>query len=137
MIIGIGSDIIDIRRVEKLMKTQGARFESRTFTPAERKKAAGKEKAGTKAVAGTYAKRFAAKEAAAKALGTGIGRQAALQDIEVTNLASGAPALTLRGDALKRLTSLTPRGHKARLLLTLADEYPYALAFVIITAERN
>jgi len=130
MIIGIGSDIIDIRRIEKLLQKQGARFIARTFTAAEKKKAASRQN-----MAATYAKRFAAKEATAKALGCGIGEHAGLKEIEITNAASGAPRITLSGNAKKRLASLTPRGKKARILLTLADEYPYALATVILVAE--
>jgi holo-[acyl-carrier protein] synthase len=135
MILGFGSDIVDIRRIEAALKKQGVRFETRVFTPTERKKAATRKKAGAKIVAATYAKRFAAKEAAAKALGCGIGKHLSFQDIEIGNTVSQAPKLTLSGNGAKWLTSLTPRGHKARLLVTLADEYPYAIALVMIVAE--
>lgn len=135
MIIGFGSDIVDIRRIEAALKKQGAKFEARVFTPAERKKATSRTKAGTKIVAATYAKRFAAKEAVAKALSTGIGEHISFQDIEITNAKNGAPKCKLTGSGAKLLASLTPRNHKPRLILTLADEYPYALALVMIVAE--
>jgi holo-[acyl-carrier protein] synthase len=131
MIIGIGSDILDIRRIEATLEKSGARFVARTFTSKEQKKAESRKASR----AATYAKRFAAKEACAKALGCGIGKQAGLKDIEIGNENSGEPRITLKGAALKTLKSLTPRGHNARVLLTLSDEYPYALAFVMIVAE--
>jgi holo-[acyl-carrier protein] synthase len=131
MILGIGSDIIDIHRIETLLATQGTRFIARTFTAAEQKKAASRKQTQ----AATYAKRFAAKEAAAKALGSGIGKNCGLKDIEIGNTQHGAPTITLSGAAKKTLASLTPHGKKARVLLTLADDYPYALAFVMIVAE--
>lgn len=127
MILGLGSDIVDIRRIEAMLAKQGARFENKIFTAKEREKA--KNRKVTKAE--TYAKRFAAKEACIKALAT---RDIAWHDMEITNLKSGAPKITLRGGALKRLKKMTPRRKKATLLLTLADEYPYALAMVMITA---
>ncbi len=126
MIIGLGNDIVDIRRIEKALKSQGARFEKKIFTEAERKKA-NSRKAN---VAATYAKRYAAKEACIKALAT---RDIAWHDMEITNLENGAPKIALRGGALRQLKKMTPRGKKAQLLLSLADEYPYALASVIIT----
>lgn len=128
MIIGIGTDITDIRRIKKLLEKSGARFEEKIFTAGERKKARSR-KAG---MAATYAKRFAAKEACIKALST---RHIAWHDMEVSNLENGAPTLALKGDALKQLKKLTPRGKKARILLSLSDEYPYALAWVIVVAE--
>lgn len=131
MILGIGADIVDIRRIERLLKRQRARFETRTFTEAEQKTAR-RRKAGA---AAAYAKRFAAKEACAKALGCGIGAGAGLTEIEVENDARGAPVIRLSGAAKKTLASLTPRGMKARALVTLADEPPYALAWVMIVAE--
>ena len=134
MIIAIGNDLVDIRRIEKALKQYGTQFEEKIFTAEERKKARGRKKGGIKIVAATYAKRFAAKEACAKALG---GRGMAWHDIEVTNLKNGAPALKLSGGALKQLKALTPKGAKARVLVALADEYPFALAHVMITAEYD
>lgn len=125
MIIGLGSDIVDIRRIEKALRKQGARFEKKIFTRAEREKAASRKALKAE----TYAKRFAAKEACVKALAT---RKLAWHDMEITNEKNGAPKITLSGEALKRLKKITPRGMKAKLLLTLADEYPYALAMVMI-----
>jgi holo-[acyl-carrier protein] synthase len=133
MILGIGSDILDIRRIEATLKKQAARFIARSFTDSEQKKAESRKKTR----AATYAKRFAAKEATAKALGCGIGKNARLTEIEIGNEDNGEPTITLSGAALKTLESLTPRGHKARVLLTLSDEYPYALAFVMIVAEAK
>lgn len=126
MILGIGSDLVDIRRIEKALKSQGARFEKKIFTAAERKKAESRKV--TKAA--TYAKRFAAKEACIKALST---RKIAWHDMEITNAKNGAPKLALSGEAKKSLAKITPRGKKASLQLTMADEYPYALAVVVIT----
>jgi holo-[acyl-carrier protein] synthase len=136
MILGIGNDLIDIRRIEKLLAAQGARFEKKIFTESERVKAASRKKAGAKAIAATYAKRFAAKEACAKALGCGIGKDVAWHDMEVTSLKSGAPTLTLRGNARKKLAAMTPKGSTARLLLALTDEYPFALAQVVIVTDE-
>lgn len=135
MILGIGTDIIDIRRIESLLEKQGARFENRAFTKAEQEKAKSRGGAGKKNIAATYAKRFAAKEAAAKALGCGIGKHAEFKDIVISNAKNGAPVITLSGAAKKTLEKLSPRGKKARILLTLADEYPYATAWVIIVAD--
>ena len=129
MIIGIGSDLIDIRRVEKVIDRHGERFLSRIFTDAERARAERR----TKSVE-TYAKRFAAKEACSKALGTGIRRGVWWRDMGVVNLPGGKPTLQLTGGALKRLQALTPPGCEAHIDLTITDEYPMALAYVIISA---
>lgn len=134
MIIGTGSDITDIRRIENTLEQFGARFENRVFTEGERKKAKSRKGAGIKVIAGTYAKRFAAKEACAKALGTGMRRGTYWKDMEVVNLPSGAPTMKLTGNALERLNGMTPKGAKAVIHLSLSDEYPYAQAHVIIEA---
>jgi holo-[acyl-carrier protein] synthase len=132
MILGLGSDICDIRRIERAMERFGARFLARVFTETERAKA--DRRSGTSR-AGTYAKRFAAKEACSKALGTGFARGVFMSDLRVVNLASGQPTLHLHGAAATRLADLTPPGHVARVDLTMTDEYPYAYAQVIISAE--
>ncbi len=134
MIIGLGSDMTDIRRIEKSLERFGARFENRLFTPVEQKKARSREKAGAQTVAATYAKRFAAKEACSKALGTGLRMGVRWREMEVVNQPSGAPGLKLSGTALARLQSITPKGMAAHIHLTLTDEYPYAQAQVIIEA---
>jgi holo-[acyl-carrier protein] synthase len=130
MIIGIGSDLIDIRRIEKVIARHGERFISRIFTDVERAKA---ERRARTAI-DTYAKRFAAKEACSKALGTGIRRGVWWRDMGVVNLPGGRPTLKLTGGALARLESLTPPDHEARIDLTITDEYPIAQAFVVISA---
>jgi len=130
MILGIGSDLIDIRRVEKVVERHGERFISRIFTEIERAKA--ERRART--TVDTYAKRFAAKEACSKALGTGIRQGVWWRDMGVVNLPGGRPTMKLTGGALKRLESLTPPGHEARIDLTITDEYPIAQAFVVISA---
>lgn len=132
MIIGIGSDLIDIRRVEKVMARYEARFIARCFTDVERAKAERRRGAGTHIA--TYAKRFAAKEACSKALGTGFSQGVFMRDIGVVNDPSGAPSLALTGGALKRLQALLPPGKQARISLTLTDEPPLAEALVIIEA---
>jgi holo-[acyl-carrier protein] synthase len=129
MIIGIGSDLIDIRRVEKVIERHGERFLARVFTSTERAKAARRWSA-----APTLAKRFAAKEACAKALGTGMRDGVFWRDMGVVNLPSGQPTMRLTGGALARLQAITPAGHEARIALTLSDEGPMAQAFVIISA---
>ena len=129
MIIGIGSDLTDISRIEKTLARYGARFIQRIFTPTEQAKAARRS-----TPAPTYAKRFAAKEACAKALGTGFNRGVYWRDIGVVNLPSGAPTLALTGGALERLQAITPAGMKAHIHLSLTDDHPYAQAFVIIEA---
>lgn len=128
MIIGIGSDITDIRRVEKVIEKHGERFLSRIFTEVERAKAERRKNRVE-----TYAKRFAAKEACAKALGTGIRQGIWWRDMGVVNLPSGRPTMKLTGGALKRLEALIPEGHDARIDLTITDEYPLAQAFVVIS----
>jgi holo-[acyl-carrier protein] synthase len=129
MIIGIGSDIIDARRIAKTIERFGDKFLARIFTPAERAKAQGRRRAIE-----TYAKRYAAKEACAKALGTGFRRGVFWRDMGVVNLPSGRPTMKLTGGALARLQSITPAGCEARIDLSLTDEGPTAQAIVIITA---
>lgn len=131
MILGLGSDICDIRRIEKALERHGERFTQRVFSEAERARADRREHSR----ASSYAKRFAAKEACAKALGTGFAEGVFQSDLRVINLPSGAPTLSLHGGAAARLVALTPPGHEARIHLTLTDEYPYAYAQVIISAE--
>jgi holo-[acyl-carrier protein] synthase len=131
MIIGIGSDILDIRRIERTIERHGDRFLERIFTPAERAKA---EKRTERIRAATYAKRFAAKEAASKALGTGFRAGVFWRDLGVVNLPSGQPTLRLTGGAAERLKAITPAGHGAVIALTMTDEFPYAQAMVVITA---
>lgn len=132
MILGSGIDMVDVRRIESLLADAGERFVARIFTPRERLTCdARKERAAS------YAKRFAAKEACAKALGCGIGQDALFADIEVVNDERGAPALVLHGAASKRLQEITPPGHQARLFLALTDEIPYAVAQVMIEARKK
>ena len=131
MIIGLGSDVIDIRRMERTIGKYGERFIERIFTPVERAKA---EKRTERIRTATYAKRFAAKEAAAKALGTGFRAGVFWRDLGVVNLPSGQPTLRLTGGAAERLRAITPPGHAAQIALTMTDEYPYAQAVVVITA---
>ena len=132
MILGLGSDICDIRRIESAIKRHGDRFIQRIFTSAERAKAASRTE---RIQAATYAKRFAAKEAAAKALGTGFRRGVFFSDLGVVNLPSGQPTLRMTGGAATRLAAITPAGMVAAVALTMTDEYPYAFAQVIISAE--
>jgi len=129
MIIGIGSDLANIERIGATLEKYGARFVQRVFTPAERAKASKRAN-----VAATYAKRFAAKEACAKALGVGIGKAVAFRDMGVVNLNSGRPTLALSGGALKRLKKITPKGMKAVVHLSLSDDKPFAQAVVVIEA---
>jgi holo-[acyl-carrier protein] synthase len=131
MIIGIGSDILDIRRIERTIERHGDRFLERIFTTAERARA---EKRTERIRAATYAKRFAAKEAASKALGTGFRAGVFWRDLGVVNLPSGQPTLRLTGGAAERLKAITPAGHGAVIALTMTDEFPYAQAMVVITA---
>ena len=133
MIIGIGNDLIDIRRVAKVIERHGDRFLDRIFTDAERAKAERRAK-NEKMVVATYAKRFAAKEACSKALGTGIRRGVWWRDMGVINLPGGRPSMLLTDGALARLQSLTPEGFEARIDLTITDDWPLAQAFVIISA---
>ena len=130
MIIGIGSDLCDIRRIEATLARFGERFTSRIFTDVERARA---ERRPLQRAA-TYAKRFAAKEACAKALGTGFRHSVFFADLGVVNLPSGQPTLMLTGGAAFRLAKITPEGHRSMIHLTLTDEYPIAFAQVIIEA---
>jgi holo-[acyl-carrier protein] synthase len=133
MIIGLGNDIVDIRRIERTLARHGDRFLERVFTATERRKAESR----TEAIrAATYAKRFAAKEAASKALGTGFRQGVFWRDLGVVNLSTGQPSLRLSGGAAARLDAITPQGHGAQITLTMTDEYPYASAVVIISAVR-
>jgi holo-[acyl-carrier protein] synthase len=129
MILGIGSDITDVRRIAKVMERHGDRFLNRVFTPIERAKADRRRNR-----AETYAKRFAAKEACAKALGTGLRAGVWWRDMGVVNLPSGRPTMELTGGAKRRLQALTPTGYEARIDLTITDEGPTAHALVIISA---
>lgn len=131
MIIGLGSDLCDIRRIEGVIARHGEKFLARVFTDLERAKA---ERRTERIRAGTYAKRFAAKEAASKALGTGFRAGVFMKDLGVVNLPSGQPTLKLTGGAALRLAAITPPGHQAVIALTMTDEYPYAQAQVIISA---
>jgi holo-[acyl-carrier protein] synthase len=131
MILGLGSDIIDIRRIEKTIERHGDRFLLRVFTDIERAKAMRRTE---KIRAATFAKRFAAKEAAAKALGTGFRQGVFFADLGVVNLPSGQPTLAMTGGAAERLRAITPPGMLAQVALTMTDEYPYAYAQVIISA---
>jgi holo-[acyl-carrier protein] synthase len=131
MILGLGNDIIDIRRIEQTIERYGDRFLDRVFTDIERQKSDGRA-----ARAASYAKRFAAKEACAKALGTGFRQGVFWRDMGVVNLASGRPTLTLTGGAALALERLTPDGHEVRIDLTITDDFPTAQAIVIISAFR-
>jgi holo-[acyl-carrier protein] synthase len=130
MIVGIGSDLCDIRRVDEVLQRFGDRFTRRCFTAIERKKSDGRS-----GRAASYAKRFAAKEACAKALGTGIRRGVFWQDMGVINLPGGQPTMQLSGGAAARLAAITPAGHAAVIHLTITDEAPLALAVVVIEAQ--
>lgn len=128
MIIGLGSDLCNIERIQNSLDRFGERFENRVFTEVERAKA----RRRPYTIAGTYAKRFAAKEAFSKAVGTGFRAGVFMKDIGVVNAKSGAPTLALTGGAKKRLDALVPQGHEAVVHLTLTDDHPWAQAFVII-----
>ena len=130
MIVGLGSDLCNIQRIEKSLERFGDRFLSRVFTEVEQAKA--RRRPFT--AAGTLAKRFAAKEAFSKAVGTGFKRGVFMKDIGVVNLPSGAPTLQLTGGAAERLDALTPAGHAMRVHLTMTDDHPWAQAFVILEA---
>jgi holo-[acyl-carrier protein] synthase len=134
MIIGIGSDLIDIRRVAKVIERHGERFLDRIFTDSERARAQRRAN-NEKMLVATYAKRFAAKEACSKALGTGIRQGVWWRDMGVVNLPGGRPTMLLTGGAKARLDALTPPGHEARIDLTITDDWPLAQAFVIISAD--
>ena len=132
MIIGIGSDLCNIERIEKSLARFGDRFLQRVFTEVEQRKAASRPHT----VAGTLAKRFAAKEAFSKAVGTGFKRGVFMKDIGVVNAPSGAPTLQLTGGAKARLDVLAPPGHAVDVHLTMTDDHPWAQAFVILTARK-
>ena len=129
MILGIGNDLIDIRRVEATLERFGARFEDRVFTKIERRKS---DRRANRAA--SYAKRFAAKEACSKALGTGFRKGVFWRDLGVVNLPSGKPTMALTGGALVRLRAITPAGMTAQIDLTITDDFPLAQAIVIISA---
>ncbi|MEL6365139.1 MAG: holo-ACP synthase [Pseudomonadota bacterium] len=129
MIIGIGSDLIDIRRIEKTLERFGERFTNRVFTEIERAKSDRRKER-----AASYAKRFAAKEACAKALGTGLNQGVFWRDMGVVNLPGGKPTMRLTGGAARRLEALTPSGRATDVHLTITDDYPLAQAFVILYA---
>ena len=131
MIIGLGSDLCSIERIEAALARHGDRFEQRCFTEVERAKAA--RRPYTRA--GTYAKRFAAKEAFSKAVGTGFFQGVYMKDIGVVNMPGGAPTLALTNGAAARLAQMTPPGHEALVHLTLTDDHPWAQAFVVIEAR--
>jgi holo-[acyl-carrier protein] synthase len=128
VILGVGNDLIDIRRIDKTLERYGDRFTFRVFTELERRKSDGRRQR-----AASYAKRFAAKEACAKALGTGLRQGVYWRDMGVVNLPSGRPTLRLTGGAAKVLKEMTPEGYEARIDLTLTDDFPLAAAIVIIS----
>jgi holo-[acyl-carrier protein] synthase len=130
MILGIGSDLCDIRRIELVLARHGARFVARCFTPVEQRKSDRRAQRTA-----SYAKRFAAKEACAKALGTGLRRGVFWRDMGVVNMPGGQPTMALTGGAARRLAEITPAGHKAVIHLTITDEFPTAMAHVIIEAR--
>ena len=130
MILGIGTDLANIDRIEATLTRFGDRFRNRVFTPAEQRRAEGRAQA-----AATYAKRWAAKEACSKALGTGLRMGIAWRDMAVTNLETGQPVMHLTGWAADRLAALTPPGHRALVHVTLTDDHPWAQAFVVIEAR--
>ena len=132
MILGIGNDIIDIRRVEKVIERHGERFINRIFTDIEIRKSEGRHLR-----AASYAKRVAATEACAKALGTGMAAGVFWHDMGVVNLPGGKPTMALTGGAARRLAALLPAGHRASIHLTITDDFPLAQAFVIIEAVRD
>jgi holo-[acyl-carrier protein] synthase len=129
MIIGLGNDMVDIRRIEQTLERYGSRFVARIFTDIEQKKSDRRAQR-----AASYAKRFAAKEACSKALGTGFRRGVFWKDMGVVNEPSGRPTLQLTGGAKEQLERITPAGHTARIQLTITDDFPYAQAVVIIEA---
>lgn len=131
MILGIGSDLANIDRIAATLERFGTRFKTRVFTELEQRKAESRPKA----VAATYAKRWAAKEACSKALGTGLAMGISWKDMAVSNLASGQPVMHLTGWAADRLAQMTPAGHEAVVHVTLTDDHPWAQAFVVIEAR--
>jgi holo-[acyl-carrier protein] synthase len=130
MIVGVGSDLIDIRRIERTLEKHGERFARRVFTDIERAKSDGRRNR-----AASYAKRFAAKEACAKALGTGLNRGVFWRDMGVVNLPGGQPTMRLSGGAAARLAEILPKGYEADIHVSITDEFPLAQAFVIIYAR--
>jgi holo-[acyl-carrier protein] synthase len=132
MILGLGSDSIDIRRIERSIDRYGDRFIDRIFTGIERRKSDNR-----RLRAASYAKRFAAKEACAKALGTGLAGGVFWRDMGVVNLQSGKPTMELTGGAAERLAAITPAGHSARIDVSISDDFPMAQAIVIISAVRE
>jgi holo-[acyl-carrier protein] synthase len=130
VILGIGTDLANIERIERTLARFGDRFRNRVFTEAEQAKAARRRD-----TAGTYAKRWAAKEACSKALGTGLRMGIAWKDMSVSNLATGQPQMHLTGWAAERLREMTPPGHEALVHVTLTDDHPWAQAFVVIEAR--
>ena len=131
MILGIGTDLANIDRIAATLERFGDRFRDRVFTPAEQRKAESRKRA----IAATYAKRWAAKEACSKALGTGLRMGIAWKDMAVTNLRSGQPVMHVTGWAAERLRAMTPEGHEAVIHITLTDDHPWAQAFVVIEAR--
>ncbi|HRD77200.1 MAG TPA: holo-ACP synthase [Hyphomicrobiaceae bacterium] len=129
MIIGIGNDMIDIRRIEETLERFGDRFVNRIFTPVEQRKSDRRNKR-----AASYARRFAAKEACSKALGTGLRKGVFWRDMGVVNLPSGRPTIALTGGAAAQLERITPAGHRAQIDVTITDDFPWAQAIVIISA---
>ncbi|MGY6707431.1 MAG: holo-ACP synthase [Rhizobiaceae bacterium] len=132
MIVGLGSDLIDIRRIEKTLERYGERFVQRIFTETEQRKSDRRKER-----AASYAKRFAAKEACSKALGTGLSRGVFWRDMGVVNLPGGKPTMELSGGAAARLATMIPAGHEGVIHLTITDDYPLAQAFVIIEATPS
>jgi holo-[acyl-carrier protein] synthase len=132
VILGLGNDLIDIRRIEKTIARHGERFLSRIYTDIERAKSDRRAQR-----AASYAKRFAAKEACAKALGTGLNHGVFWRDMGVVNLPGGKPTMALTGGALKRLEKITPQGYRAQIDLTITDDFPLAQAIVIISAVKD
>ncbi|MEO1951611.1 holo-ACP synthase [Thioclava sp.] len=131
MILGIGTDLANIERIERTLERFGDRFRNRVFTETEQRKAGRR-----KDVAGTYAKRWAAKEACSKALGTGLRMGIAWKDMAVTNLPTGQPVMQVTGWAADRLKEMTPEGYEAVIHVTLTDDHPWAQAFVVIEARK-
>lgn len=131
MILGIGTDLANIERIEGVLARHGQRFKDRVFTEREQKKAESRPRA----IAATYAKRWAAKEACSKALGTGLRMGISWRDMAVANLRTGQPVMTVTGWAAERLKSMTPEGHEAVIHVTLTDDHPWAQAFVVIEAR--
>ncbi|MFZ8944539.1 MAG: holo-ACP synthase [Paracoccaceae bacterium] len=130
MILGVGTDLANIDRIAGVLERHGDRFRNRVFTEVEQRKAERR-----KDVAGTYAKRWAAKEACSKALGTGLRMGISWKDMAVSNLKTGQPVMTVTGWAAERLKEMTPEGHEATIHVSLTDDHPWAQAFVVIEAQ--